>query len=57
MPSYGPTKFLNASKAVSKMAHIKYHTNSMQGFDLLDCDGRNAKVKIRQDPDARRSMT
>ena len=29
MPLYGPTKLFDASKALSKMIRIKYHTRSV----------------------------
>ena len=46
MPIYGTTELLDASKAVLKMTQIKISpTSSVQGSDLLDCDGRNTEGK------------
>ena len=44
---YEPVKLLDASKAVSKMTHMKilYRHISVQGSKLLNSNGRNTKEK------------
>ena len=57
MPLYGPSKLLDASKAVSKVTQIKISYKQPARFWTLGMWSKRHQIKVQQDPDTTQSIS